>query len=355
MQALILKTFVDAGCFTHLVGCRASGHALLVDPKHGRRDAYRATAADLGLRIVAVLDTHTHADHLSDSHSFTSDGVELLLSEHSASRRLHRKLVDGEELRVGELRLQALHVPGHTADSIALQGHGLVVTGDTLLLGGLARADFTGADAAQLYDSVGRKLLTLPDETIVLPGHGYDDVLFSTIGHERRFNPDLQFASGAEFARSRSAAAGSGDTDAIRRTIDLNLSERPRMPSAHAAATACCAAPGAVRTAVDFSERSCEELAPELARFVERDAWLDVRDEHEFRASRIPGALSYPLSELGFRLADLRRSDPVVLQCRSGVRSRTAARTLRYLGVMAAPINLAGGLVRWGKLGLPLQ
>lgn len=355
MLPFTLKTFSDSGCLTHLVGCRATGQALLVDPKLGKRTSYLRTAADFGLRIVAVADTHTHADHLSDSLAFLDAGNELWMSAKTACKRAHRALHDGDTVRVGELAFRVLEVPGHTPDSIALAGHGLVLSGDTLLAGSLARADFRGSDPARLFESVRSKLLTLPDETVVLPGHGYRDILFTTIGHEKRTNPDLQHASGVSFLRILGVREGDGNTPDVELTLNLNQAARPALPTTPSAAITCCAPGTPANHGPRPAEKTCEEVAS-LQPAIARDrCWIDVRDPHEFREAHIPGALSYPLSELGFHLAELRRAGPAVLQCRSGVRSMTAAKTLRYLGVIDEPINLTGGILRWRELGLPLE
>lgn len=351
-----LKTFTDAGCQSNLIGCARTGEALLVDPKAGKSTAYRQAAARYGLRIVAVLDTHTHADHLSGSKEFAAEGIPLWMSARTACRRPHRGLVDGEEVAVGELRFTALEVPGHTEDSLALHGHGLVATGDSLLAGSLGRADFRGSDPARLFESVRARLLSLPDETVVLPGHGYRDILFSTIGHERRTNPALKFEDGAAYARAVNAREGAGNSPDVDATLEANLDADPKVTAGPGGATTCCVAGG---PAVDLGprpeEREVGELVGRLAEMTAEGRWIDVRDPFEFRDGRIPGTINAPLSELGFRLEALRREGPVVLSCLGGVRSMTAARTLAYLGVLDRPVSLAGGFARWRDAGLPVE
>lgn len=351
-----LKSFTDSGCIAFLVGCARTGKALLVDPKAGKSATYREAAANFGLEIAAVLDTHTHADHLSASAGFAREGVELWMSAQTGCKRRHRGLVDGEEVHVGDLRFTALEVPGHTNDSIALAGQGLVLTGDSLLVGGLGRADFRGSDPGGLFESVRARLMSLPDATVVLPGHNYRDILFTTIGHERLNNPALRFESGAAYARALNAVEGAGNSPDVDAALATNLEADPDLPEAPGVVAACCASGG---SAVDLGPRPAElkveELAPRLAAITAEKSWIDVRDPFEFRAGHIPGALSYPLSEIGFHIDDLRREGPVVLSCRSGARSMTAARTLAYLGVLAQPINMVGGISRWQEVGLPIE
>ncbi len=351
-----LKCFTDSGCNTFLVGCRLTGQALLVDPKAGKGATYRKAADDFGLEVVAVLDTHTHADHLSGSAELRREGAELWMSARTSCHRPHRGLVDGEEVRLGELTFTALEVPGHTDDSIALAGHGLVLTGDSLLVGGLGRADFRGSDPAQLFESVHSRLMSLPDGTVVLPGHNYRDILFTTVGHERCHNPALRHEGGAAYALEQNVREGAGNSPDVDATLAMNLEADPRLPEVPGVVATCCVSGG---PAVDVGqrpiERRVEELAPRLDEITAAKRWYDVRDPFEYRSGRIPGALSYPLSELGFHLEKLKREGEVVLSCRSGVRSMTAARTLAYLGVLDRPVNLAGGILRWQELGLPVE
>ncbi|MEO6326312.1 MAG: MBL fold metallo-hydrolase [Thermoanaerobaculia bacterium] len=350
-----LKCFPDSGCIAYLVGCTRSHQALLVDPKAGKSATYRAAAASFGLHIVAVLDTHTHADHLSASAAFVHEGVELWMSAQTSCQRPHRALAQGDVVGVGQLRFNVLEVPGHTNDSLALSGHGLVLSGDALLVGGLGRADFHGSDPAGLFDAVRARLLSLPDDTVVLPGHDYRDIVFSTIGHERRNNPAFKFESGSEYARSLHAVEGAGNSPEVNEALATNLLAAPDLPESPGVVAACCAAGSSAEFGPRPAEQSVEELAPRLTELSAERSWIDVRDPFEFRAGHIPGSLNYPLAELGFHLDDLRRSSPVVLSCRTGNRSMTAAKTLSYLGVLDQPINLAGGLVRWQEFGLPVE
>ena len=139
----VVKVVADSGCQSYILGCPSTGAALLIDPKLGRRKTYAQVLRDFGLHLAGVLDTHTHADHLSDSLAFGREGLPICMSRLTACRRKVTRLGDGDELEVGELRFRVIEVPGHTEDSIALHGHGLCACGDTLLPGSLARAAVT--------------------------------------------------------------------------------------------------------------------------------------------------------------------------------------------------------------------
>src|SRR6185369_2423266 len=148
--------------------------------------------------------------------------------------RKHVALKDGAPVTVGALTFTVLEGPGHTPDSIALWsddgGPGVVFTGDTLFAGSLARADFRGSDPVRLFDSVQSKLMKLPDATVVLSGHGYQDVLFTTIGHERAHNAALKHPNAAAYAKSLNAVEGRGNTPEVDVTLETNLSADPHLP-----------------------------------------------------------------------------------------------------------------------------
>jgi glyoxylase-like metal-dependent hydrolase (beta-lactamase superfamily II)/rhodanese-related sulfurtransferase len=355
MSHPILKIISNEGCQSYLIGCPVTRVGIIVDPKVGREGQYRAMLDHYGLELAAVLDTHTHADHLSAATTFASAGVPLLMSQASQAKRSMRRLEHGEHLSVGELSFEVLEVPGHTPDSIALFGHGLVITGDSLFIGGLARADFNGSDPAQLYDSVQARLMTLPGDTLVMPGHGYNDILFSTIDCERRLNPCLAHTDGAAYASDLDCTAGAGNSKAVEANLVLNLQAAPDLPKSAGPAVACCASPSDDGASVDILE-----IAPPDAREVHGaltgpDQWIDVRDPFEYDAGHIPGTTPIPLSELGFHLDRLRGHEPLYLSCRSGVRSMTAAKTLQRLGVSTKPVNIGGGILAWQAMGNPID
>lgn len=354
MQHPVVKVIHDAGCQSYVIGCPVTGSALIVDPKVGRRQTYRQCLQDFGLKGVALLDTHTHADHLSDSVAFLKEGWSLYMSRLTRCRRDLVRIGDGDLVRVGELTFRVHEVPGHTEDSIALVGHGLALVGDTLFAGSLARADFRGSDPARLFDSVTSRLMTLPDDTVVLPGHDYRDVLFTTIGHERGGNPHLQHRDGAAYAAALHHTDGAGNSPDVDEMLRLNQEANPTLPEVSGSVAACCAVGGGGPMQKAREQRP-DELAPRREEIVAGGLWLDVRDRCEVAAGGIPGVRNIPLGELGFHLAELRGRAPLVLSCQGGVRSMTAARTLRYLGVTDDPISMAGGFRAWGEAGLPIQ
>jgi hydroxyacylglutathione hydrolase len=198
----------ETGCATYLFGCGTVGTCAIVDPHERDIDAYIEFAAAKGMRITQVIDTHVHADHRS--------GGAALARKVSASYRLHRSapvdlpfepMDDGEEIALGNTRLKVLHTPGHTPESVSIVVTDLrrssdpwfVLTGDTLFVGAVGRPDLPGnarESAGQLYESIHTKLLTLPDDVEVYPGHfagsacgaGMSGKPSSTIAFEKRWN-----------------------------------------------------------------------------------------------------------------------------------------------------------------------
>jgi hydroxyacylglutathione hydrolase len=203
--------YYDLGCAAYLLGCGTVGRCAVVDPRAEDVDTYVAFASAKKMHITHVIDTHVHADHRS--------GGVVLAKTTGAAYRLHESadvrvpftpMHDGEEIELGNTRVRVLHTPGHSAESVSLLVTDLkrgtdpwfVLTGDTLFVGAVGRPDLPGharENAAQLYDSIHEKLLTLPDDLEIYPGHfsgslcgaGLSGKPSSTIAFERRWNPML--------------------------------------------------------------------------------------------------------------------------------------------------------------------
>lgn len=187
--------------FSYLIFCPESRRGVAVDPSFGP-EALLAAARERGVAIETLVNTHGHRDHVA--------GNERILVETGARLAAHPldvpqadvRLEDGSELMVGEGRIQVLHTPGHTPGSIVLHPPGAVITGDTLFVTCVGRADLQGSDAPALYRSLLR-LAALPPETCVYPGHDYGPQPTSTIGSERRNNPYLLCPDLESFLRLR--------------------------------------------------------------------------------------------------------------------------------------------------------
>ena len=190
----------ESSTYTYLIAPRAGGEALLIDPVKSETAKYLQLIDELDLRLVFAIDTHVHADHvtaLGDLRAVTACAT--LMGEQSRATCVSRKLSEGERLKVGALELRALYTPGHTDDSYSFVTSDRVFTGDTLLIRGTGRTDFQNGDPAAQYDSLFGKLLQLPPETLVYPGHDYKGWTVSSIGEELAHNPRLQVSSKRDY------------------------------------------------------------------------------------------------------------------------------------------------------------
>jgi rhodanese-related sulfurtransferase len=253
------------------------------------------------------------------------------------------RLDDGDMLIVGQLRLKALHTPGHTRDSMSLVMDDRVFTGDALLIGGTGRTDLPTGDPHQLYDSLFEGLLKLPGETLVYPAHEYKGRSHSTIRAEIEGNPRLQMTRRAEFVAMMQAldlAAPTHLTEALR----TNMS-------------------GGKTVAQLLSEAAAKVPFMSLAELNERLGGnrrdlviLDIREKDAFDAGHVPGAVHLPRGQLELRV-DAVLPDPtlrILTCCEFGKISTLAAATLRELGYGRA-VALDGGMKAWREAEYPLE
>ena len=186
----------ESSTYTYLVADTDAEVALLIDPVNEKLSSYIQLLADLSLQLKYALDTHCHADHitaLGQLRDITS--CETLAGKPSEMACVDRFFGDGDILQLGSIALRAIYTPGHTDDSYCLFLDGeqqLLFSGDTLLIRGTGRTDFQNGSSEELYDSLFTKLLKLPDQTTVFPGHDYKGWTQSTILEERQSNPRLQ-------------------------------------------------------------------------------------------------------------------------------------------------------------------
>src|SRR5437868_13227758 len=197
---MIFEQVATGGCQSYLVGCADTFSAVLIDPEISQIDRYHALAARDGLHIRYIVDTHTHADHFSAARQLGAKlGATIVMHQSSPTPYAALRLDDDDMLLVGNLRVRALHTPGHTADSMCLLVDDRVFTGDTLLIGGTGRTDLPTGDPEALYDSLFHKLLKLDPALEVYPAHDYKGRGHSTIGEEIATNPRLAKQDRAAF------------------------------------------------------------------------------------------------------------------------------------------------------------
>lgn len=337
------EVFANGGCKSYMIGCEYSSIAAIIDPEVRLLDRYQAAAAQHGMRIHYVIDTHTHADHFSGTDELAQIlDIPIVMHRNSPAPFADMKVHDGDMLKIGDLRLQTIHTPGHTRDSMCLLAEDRLFTGDTLLIGGTGRTDLPTGDPDALYDSLFNGILKLDPELKVFPGHDYKQLGSSTIAAELADNARLQKRNRSEF---------------IDMMEHLNLS----MPThlTEALRTNMTGGKSVAQLLAHASERTPFVSLSELAARVERTEGdlivLDVRERSEFETGHIPGAVHVPRGQLELRVDD-ELPDPtarIVTVCEFGKLSTLAAATLRDLGYLNTAA-LDGGFRSWREQGLPL-
>jgi rhodanese-related sulfurtransferase len=304
---MVFEQVATGGCQSYLLGCPETLSGVLIDPEISQIDRYRALAAHVGLHIRYVIDTHTHADHFSAAKQLTASlGATLVMHQSSPTPHATLRLDDDDTLLVGNLRIRALHTPGHTRDSMCLLVGDRVFTGDTLLIGGTGRTD-------------------LPT------------------GTEIETNPRLQKRDRDEFTRMMrelNLGAPTHLTEALRTNMTGGKTVSQLLAEA----------------AAEVPFIGMEELDRRLAGRSNDLLVLDVREEGAFKAGHIPGAMHLPRGQLELRVNEA-IPDPtlrIVTCCEFGKISTLAAATLRALGFMRAGA-LDGGMKAWREAGLSLE
>ena len=187
--------------YTYIIASGEGREALIIDPVIEHSDEYSTILNNLDLKLVKVIDTHIHADHISALNELNKrTNCIRVMGEKSKSEVIDLRIKDGEKIKVEEVELQAIYTPGHTDCSYSFLMHDRVFTGDTLLINGSGRTDFQNGNAYDAYDSIFNKLLKLPEKTLVFPAHDYNGKKYSTIENEKNNNPRLQVSSKEEYA-----------------------------------------------------------------------------------------------------------------------------------------------------------
>lgn len=191
----------DSCTYTYLIASQQGREAVIIDAVEAKVDLYLQLINELDLKLVAAIDTHIHADHVTGMGELSEKTqCKRGMGEKSLAKGLTLKLREDETIDVDGVKLKAIYTPGHTDDSYSYLIGDRVLTGDTLFIRGTGRTDFQNGDPYAQYDSLFNKLLTLPDDTLVYPGHDYKGQTVSTISEERQFNPRLQVNSKEDYA-----------------------------------------------------------------------------------------------------------------------------------------------------------
>jgi sulfur dioxygenase len=351
---LIFRQLFDpqSSTYTYLLGDGASRAAVLIDPvfEQVRRDA--ALIDELDLKLIATLETHVHADHVTGASLLKQrTGGKIMVAKASGAAGADRYLVQDDVIAFGTRRLLVRATPGHTGGCLTyvLDDSSMAFTGDCLLIRGSGRTDFQEGDPAALYRSVREQIFALPGDCLLYPAHDYRGLTVTSVAEERRFNPRL----GGDIAV--------GDFAGYMTNLRL---AHPKLLDVAVPANLRCGQPDGEGPAADpswaplrYSFAGVWEIDPHgLEEHQGPVQILDVREEDEFTGplGHIEGAVLIPLGQLAARVDELRRDRPIVAVCRAGSRSAQATAILQQAG-FGDIANLNGGMLRWRAEGHPVE
>ena len=199
---MIFKQVFDekSSTYTYLIASSKGREALIIDPVLDNVEDYIKLLTELDLKLVKVIDTHIHADHVTGAGKLRDKTkCATIMGEHSPAETVEIKVKDDEYINLDHLKIRAMYTPGHTSDSYSFLLDNYLFSGDTLLINGTGRTDFQNGSSKDAYNSIFNKLLKLPEETFLYPAHDYKGQKVSTIGKEKKHNPRLQVSSVDEY------------------------------------------------------------------------------------------------------------------------------------------------------------
>ncbi len=332
----------ETSTYTYLLADPLTREAVLIDPVLETVERDLKLIEEEGLRLLYILDTHVHADHITGADQIRRrTGAKTGVSSKAGVTCADLALVDGQELRYGSHVLRVLETPGHTNSCLSFYGDGRVFTGDALLIRGTGRTDFQQGSSDKLYDSIHQKLFTLPIDSVVYPGHDYRGHTTSSIEMEMKFNPRV--------------GSGKSKSDFAQTMKELKLAQPKKIHLAVPANLIC-----GKKTQIlnpQIVNGVPEVTAKDLQNCLDEVLVIDVRQPEEFNneLAHIPGSHLVTLcSELTRYLEVLPREQEIVFICRTGARSGRATEESLRMGFKKVA-NLQGGMVHWNELKLPTE
>lgn len=352
---LIFRQLFDpqSSTYTYLLGDGETREAILIDPVFEQADRDAALLNELNLKLVATVDTHVHADHVTGAWLLKKRlGSKIAISASGGAEGADIYLDEGDRVTFGQRHIRALSTPGHTDGCMTyvLDDDSMAFTGDALLIRGCGRTDFQQGSPHRLYHSVHDKVFALPEDTLLYPAHDYRGLTVTSVAEEKSHNPRL----GAEI----------GEEDFAGYMNNLGLPHPKKIDEAVPANLVCgkpsdetLAEAGPGWGPANFTFAGFWEIDPIwVEEHIDDVRILDVRDAGEFNGplGHIPGSELIPLGELEAQAGGLSKDKPIVTVCRSGARSAQAAVMLRKAGFEHVA-NLAGGMLRWRAQQLPSE
>ena len=199
---MIFKQVFDpkTSTYTYFIGSAKGREAVIIDPVIENVNKYIQLLTELDLKLVKVIDTHIHADHVTGASKLKkATNCATIMGEHTPSEAVEIKVKDNEIIKIDNLEIKSIYTPGHTSESYSFLLENYLFSGDALLINGTGRTDFQNGNSKDSYHSIFDKLLKLPEETLLYPGHDYNGKKVSTIGNEKKFNPRLQVKNVDEY------------------------------------------------------------------------------------------------------------------------------------------------------------
>lgn len=347
--------------YTYLIGDEATGEAVFIDPVNTHIDEYINLLQFYDLTLKYSLETHVHADHITASGLLRQKtGAQTAVAALCGAKTADIQIEDGDvfEFADGE-QIKVISTPGHTPGSISFLWRDRLFSGDALFIGGCGRTDFQGGNAGALYDAITQRLFTLPDDTLVYPGHDYQGRWVSTIMQERTNNPRLTGKTRDEF---------------IEIMENLNL-PHPKLINEAVPANRYCGLDedecqdAVVRRELSLPKRNIGTAQDKVAaakqlitevnvdnakKLIEEGniAIVDVREAEEYQAGHLDQSILLPRGVLEFKISGIPelsdKSSAILIYCRTGGRSALAAQTLQELGYRNV-LSMAGGYEDWVK------
>lgn len=357
---LVFRQLFDAASstYTYLLGDPRTRLAVFIDTVFEQHPRDVALLSELDLKLVAVLDTHCHADHVTGAwlmQQATDCRIGISRRYQPPIQGADLPLDHGDRVPFGGRHLDVRATPGHTDGclTLVLDDNGMAFTGDALLIRGTGRCDFQHGSAHALYRSITREIFSLPESCLLFPGHDYSGRTMSSVAEERSFNPRVGGAADERDFVALMENLNLPHPKQIDVAVPANQRSGQRSGQPADRTVARPADWGPVRQ----TYAGLLEIEPEwVAEHLEQVHVLDVRQPEEVQESlgSIANARLIPLSELKERLAEVPTDRPVVVVCHAGMRSGQATVILRS-GGLARCANLRGGMLLWSQMGLPTR
>ena len=324
----MIKQFIAGSCYSYIIS--ADNEALIIDPHISLPEEYRKYLTKNKLTLKYIVDTHTHADHFSSAAVLKKQfNAQVLMHEKAISSVADKRLKDNDRINIRTAGVKVIYTPGHTDDAISLYGEGKLFSGDVLLIGSVGRTDFQNGSPESMFDTL-QKLKTLPDETILCPGHDYHEQRLSTIAKEKEGNPFLKEANKETFVRNMRAKI-------IPKPFNID---------------------NIIRVNQKGEATSLEMISPrDASSLLEQDPQakiLDVRSALEFSQVHIEHSLNIPIDMISAKINELSQSrQNYLVLCHTGNRAAMAADMLIQSGIHTVKV-MEGGIIRWQKEKLPV-